>query len=203
MVGNPDLQPETIKTYEAGVGYRFTNTLRGDLNYFYNDIDDLIVRDNSTSPAHYANQGGAEINGIELVFAGDYQRDNYWRVTYSYQDPREADTNARIPFVPNHRAGFSVNYGFTENVVSHMDILWTGERPRPAGDPRPDMESYTLVDVALTVKNVFKNFDIQGTVHNLLDEDYSDPDLSGPAQFIPNDYPRAGISGLLSLSYKF
>ena len=203
LVGNPDLQPETIKTYEAGMGYWFTNTLRGDLNYFYNDIDDLIVRDNSTAPAQYANLGGAEIEGVELVLAGDYQRENYWKLTYTYQDPRDADTKAKIPFVPNHRASFSVNYGFSDNLISHMDILWTGERQRPTGDPRPAMDSYTTVDVALTLKNIFKNFEIQGTIHNLLNENYSDPDLSGPSQFIPNDYPRAGMSALLRLSYKF
>jgi outer membrane receptor for ferrienterochelin and colicin len=203
LVGNPDLKPETIKTYEVGVGYRFTNSLRSDLNYFYNDIGDLIIRDNSTSPAHYANIGGAEINGIEFVITGDYQRDNYWRLFYSYQEPKDADTDARLPFVPNHRAGFSGNYGLTENIISHVDILWTGERPRPAGDPRSAMESYTLVDIAVTVKNIFKNFEIQGTIHNLLNADYSDPDLSGPSQFIPKDYPRAGISALLSLRSRF
>ena len=45
VLGNPKLKPEKIKTYEAGVGYRFTDKLRIDASYFYNKIDDLISVD--------------------------------------------------------------------------------------------------------------------------------------------------------------
>jgi hypothetical protein len=65
------------------------------------------------------------------------------------------------------------------------------------------MPSYTIVDVAFTAKNIFKNFEIQGAIHNLLAEEYSDPDLSGAALFIPNDYHRAGISAMLEISYRY
>jgi len=41
------------------------------------------------------------------------------------------------------------------------------------------MPSYTIVDVALTAKNIFKNFEIQRAIHNLLNEEAIDPVLSG------------------------
>jgi len=45
--------------------------------------------------------------------------------------------------------------------------------------------------------------EIQGSVHNLFDEEYEDPDLSGAQELIPGDYPREGISAMIRMSYKF
>ncbi len=203
LMGSSDLQPEKIKSYEAAIGYRFQNSLRVDFNYFYNDIDDLITKDSSTSPPTYANLGGAEIDGIEFVLSGQYRADNYWKLSYSYQDPKDADTGARIANLPNQRASLSANYAVNDYIVSHVDVLWTGERPRSAGDNRTEMPSYTTVDLTMTGRNFYKNMEIIAAVHNLLDEDYRDPDLSGSLQYIPFDYPRAGISGSITAVLKF
>ncbi|MBI5634263.1 MAG: TonB-dependent receptor [Nitrospirae bacterium] len=203
IMGNPELAPEKIKTYEASVGYNYSERFRIDLNYFHNDVDDLIVRDPSTSPATYANLGRAEIDGIEAVLSCKYSKDNYWKIAYSWQDPRDSHTGEKIPFVPGNRASASVNYGFSRYLVSHMDVLWTGPRPRPRGDTRDEVAAYTTVDLTLTLRNIYKNLEIQAAIHNLFDEKYEDPDLSGASRFIPQDYPREGISALLRLSYKF
>ena len=40
--GNPDLNPETIKTYEVGLNYKFNKYVTSSINYFNNDIKDLI-----------------------------------------------------------------------------------------------------------------------------------------------------------------
>ena len=77
IMGNPDLAPEKIKTYEASVGYTYSERFRIELNYFHNDIDDLIVRGPSTSPASYANLGEAKSDGLEAVLSGKYPKDNY------------------------------------------------------------------------------------------------------------------------------
>ena len=65
------------------------------------------------------------------------------------------------------------------------------------------MPPYTTVDLALIAKNIYKNLEIKGSVHNLLDKRYRDPDTSGASKLMPNDFPREGISTLISVSYKF
>ena len=202
-IGNPDLAPEKIKTYEAGIGIKPAPSFTVDLNYFYSRIEDLIVWDTSTSPALHVNAGEAEVDGIELVLTGQYTSENYWKLAYTYQDPEDSATGERLPNVPLHRAAANINYGLTKYLNVHTDVLWTGERSRPAGDARDDVASYTTVDLALTLKNFYKTLEIQGTVHNLLDEDYEDPDTSGASQLIPDDFPREGISGMITASYKF
>ena len=203
IMGNPDLAPEKIRTYEASVGYTYAERFRIVLNYFYNDIDDLIVRDPSTLPATFANIGRAEIKGVEAVLTGKYSGDNYWKVSYVWQDPRDSDTGKRIAYVPGNRASSGVNYAVSKYLVSHVDVLWTGSRPRPAGDTREALSSYTTVDLAVTLRNLYKSLEVQAAIHNLFDEKYKDPDLSGAARFISHDYPREGISALLKVSCKF
>jgi iron complex outermembrane receptor protein len=202
VIGNPNLQPEEIKTYEAALEYRLKNSHGIGLTYFHNDIDNLITRDTAT-PAHYINKGGAKVEGIEVGLWGKYSADNYWKLSYTYQNPKDADTDARLPDVPSQRASLSVNYGFTKYLSGHTDILWTGGRPRIANDPRPDSSSYTTVDLTLIAKNFYKTLEIRGMIHNLFDERYTDPDTTGAAQLIPGDYPREGISAMIEVGYKF
>lgn len=202
VLGSPNLEPEEIKTYEAALGYRFKNSHGINITYFHNDIDNLIIRD-AASPAHYLNMGGAEIEGIEVGISGAYSADNYWKLSYTWQDPHNADTDEGLPNVPYHRAALSLNWGITKYLNAHTDILWTGERPRVSGDARGDMPSYTTVDLSLIARNFYKGLEIQGTVHNLFNEEYEDPDTSGAACLIPGDYPREGISVSAEIRYRF
>ncbi|RJR19246.1 MAG: TonB-dependent receptor [Nitrospiraceae bacterium] len=201
-VGNTDLKPEMITTYEASIGFKPARPFTVDLNYFYSDIQDLIIW-NSQSPAVHVNAGEAKVNGIELVMTGKYTSENYWKLSYTYQDPEDSATGERLPYVPLHRASANINYGLTKYLNVHTDVLWTGERSRPEGDTRDPVASYTTVDLALILKNFYRTLEIQGTVHNLFDEDYEDPDTSGDKQYITGDFPREGISGMISVSYKF
>lgn len=201
QLGNPNLKPERIQTYESGLAWRLNRYFAANVNYFYSTIKDQIDLDSSTST--YANLHKSEIQGVELEANGAYGADLYWKLSYAYQNPRDADTNQRLPYVPSQRASGSVNYALSKYVNLHSDVLWTGSRPRPQGDTRPDMPDYTTVDLAVTLKNFFKTMEIQATVHNLFDHGYSDPDTSGAKNLVPGDFPREGISGFVTASYKF
>lgn len=209
VVGNPDLKPERIETFEAGLAWRLNRYLAANLNYFYSTIDDQIDW-TSTTPAVNANVGKTETQGVELGLNGAYGSDLYWKLNYAWQDPRNAKTDRRLPYVPSHRASASVNYAPTKYVNLHTDLLWTGPRSRDTGDNRREMPDYTTVDLAVTLKNFFKTMEIQATVRNLFDKRYKDPDTSGGAvnfsgtgPKVPGDFPRGGISGFVTASYKF
>jgi len=206
VVGNPNLKPEKIETVEAGLGYRLNRYLGLELNYFYSAIDDLIGWKPSTTPgqpAVNANTGTSETQGIELGLNGSIGNELSWKANYAWQDPRDADSGRRLPYVPSHRAGASLNYAPVKYVNLHTDLLWTGPRPRSAGDTRREVPDYTTVDLALTLKNFFETLEIQATVRNLFDKRYKDPDTSGAAKLIPGDYPREGISAFVTASYRF
>lgn len=214
LLGNPGLKPEKIKTYEAGVGYRLSRYFAADVNYFYSIIDnqidaytpitiDPVTNVVTTSTPIYANIRKTTTQGVELGFNGVITNEFSWKATYAYQNPRDDKTGERLPYVPSQRASANLNYAPVKYVNLHTDLLWTGSRPRAAGDSRADLPDYTTVDLAVTFKNIIPSLEIQATVHNIFDRRFSDPDTSGAAKLIPGDFPREGISGFMTAMYRF
>jgi iron complex outermembrane receptor protein len=203
VIGNSNLKPEKIKTYEAGLAYRFAQWLGVDLNYFYSAIDDLIDWDRAMTPGVFSNTGKAKTQGVETGLHGAIIRDLRWKLAYTYQDARNDITGDRLPYVPSQRANGSVNYAMNRYLNLHTDVLWTGPRPRAVGETRPESPSYTVVDLAVTGKNFIKNFEIQASIHNIFDERFFDPDTSGALNKVPGDFPREGISAFVTGTYRF
>jgi len=197
--GNPNLDPERIRTYEASLAYRLNRFLAGDLTYFYSTIKDLIRLQNG----NFVNTGKLRTQGIEAGLNGALDGDFSWRLTYAFQDPKDANIDQRLPDVPSQRATVSVNYMPVKYLNLHSDVIWTGPRPRTQGDSRAEMPSYATVDLAVTLKNFFETLEIQAAVHNLFDERFRDPDTSDAQHLVLHDFPREGISALVTASYKF
>lgn len=65
IVGNPNLAPETIDTFETQLAYR-DKKKRLAVTYFHNGYASMISRDNTNIPPTYENLGGQTIQGIEL-----------------------------------------------------------------------------------------------------------------------------------------
>ncbi|MBF0214870.1 MAG: TonB-dependent receptor, partial [Magnetococcales bacterium] len=61
--GNPEMEPETINTYELGYVYRAPDKV-GRVTLFHSVLNNLIIGDNLTGL--YQNSTGAKIDGIEL-----------------------------------------------------------------------------------------------------------------------------------------
>ncbi len=203
-IGNPDLKPEKIDTYEAGIEYLFLDNYTLRLNYFYNYINDLITLGPKPSPteaAPYINQGKVKIDGVEAELVFDFAKGNYGYINCSYQNPKDGDTDERVPDVPNWRANTGLNLGLIKYLNANVNVSWTGERPRAVGDYRSDLSSTTIVDLILIAKKFYKTFEIKGSVHNLFDEDYRDPSPY-PAKVI-NDYPTNGRTFLMEVRYTF
>src|SRR3989339_1316782 len=109
--GNEDLDPETIRTYEVGVRYRFNKYVTSGINYFFNDIKDLIVLSTveyAQDTSRYENFGDAHVHGVEMETKLDIAKDNYIFMNYTFQNPDDDDGND-LPFVAQHYGNFGVN----------------------------------------------------------------------------------------------
>ena len=198
-IGNPNLDPEKINTFEAGLDYNFTDHIRGNLNYFYNRIRDRIQKDSQT-PSQDQNQGGARIKGVEAELKAEWENNNYAYANYTFQDAEETRMRNRLAFVPVHKANFGVNVGFWKYANANLNTFVSGPRPREDGDTRRDLPSYTLSNFTLIGKNFINNFEVRGSVYNLFDKSFDDP---SPMDTVPTDYPQQGISFRIELQYKY
>lgn len=201
ILGNENLDPEKIRTYEVGLNYQFNKHVTSSVNYFYNDIKDLIaLRTLPSSPntSQYGNFGNARAQGIETETKIDIIKDNYVFMNYTFQNP-EDNHGDDLPFVAQHYGNFGVNVHYWEYMNTNLSTFVSGRRSREESDPRSDLPAYALLNLSVIGKEFFKTMEVQGTVFNLLDKDYSDP---GP-DAIPNDLPRPGRTFFVGLSYQF
>jgi outer membrane receptor protein involved in Fe transport len=104
-LGNPNLDPETSISYQAGIKHQFTNDVSGQFALFNKDYYGLIasfpITDDSTGTQRdrYVNQTYASSRGIELLLDKAFSRHFALKLayTYSFADgvASEADFGAR------------------------------------------------------------------------------------------------------------
>ena len=108
LVGNDDLKPETVTTYDAQIFYHDKKTYAA-VTYFYSTIDDLIIYDASVSPMSYMNGGEHDFDGIEVE--AKYYFTPQWHAlgSFMYQD-NEADAGLNPSVVPENMAKLGTAY---------------------------------------------------------------------------------------------
>lgn len=204
VLGNEDLDPEIIRTYEIGLSYQFNKYLTSSLNYFYNDISDLIdAKEFQEATGHvlrYENSGDAHVQGVEMEAKVDISQDTYVFMNYTFKNAENDDGND-LGGVAQHTGNFGVNVRCWKYINTNLSAFFSGKRSRD-DDPledRDDLSSFALLNLSVIAKEFFKTMEVQGTVFNLLDKDYSDP---APLS-VPDDLPRPGRTFFVGLSYHF
>lgn len=201
VLGNPDLAPETIRTYEAGLAYKFTEHLSANVNYFYNVVRGEInfaTKENPGDPLVYENLRDANIQGVELEIRANFGENNYAFANYTYLDSE--DDGDPIADNTKHKGNVGVNYEIWKYLNANVHAFITDDRARSKDDTRDDNPGFALLDLTLTLKEFFKTMKIKGSISNLLDKDYSD---FAPANTIPSDIPRPGRTFFIEVGYGF
>jgi len=99
--GNPDLEPETNISYQAGVQHLFSRDLSGQFSVFFKDIYGLITtRQNPNDPdqtTYFDNGDYASARGFEASFIKSFSHKFSAEINYTYQiatgvasDPNQA-----------------------------------------------------------------------------------------------------------------
>ena len=199
--GNSDLEPETVRTYEVGLEYKFTEKLKTNINYFFNVVRDEIIESPKRRPLDrqdFDNLGGSNIQGIEFEVKADLGKNTYAFANYTYQDSETKGDPQ--PDIPKHKGNIGINFGLWKYFNANIHTFISGKRKRNQNDTRDDSPGYTIVNFTLTVKDFFNDMKLKASVFNLLDKDYNDPSI---VNTIPTDLPRPGRSFFMGLEYKF
>ena len=199
--GNENLTPEKIRTYELGLSYRFNKHVTSSVNLFDNKCEDIIslLAAESNNSTMEVNAGRAHIRGIEAETKVDITKGNYIFMNYTCQSTQDNDGDAPLPYIANHKGNLGVNWRSWEYINTNLSAFVSGRRTREEYDSRNELPAYMLLNLSVIGKEFFKTMEVQGTVFNILDKDYSDPGTAS----IPNDIPRPGRTFFVGLSYAF
>jgi iron complex outermembrane receptor protein len=221
--GNLDLEPSTINTVEAAVGYKDRDT-RVSVTYFTNNVRDFIVGPVPLIqdavllyPGTFVNSPPFTVQGVEIDLKRTFGFDHAVFANYAYRRAtgpsidsplgRYLNIYGATPGVglPSNAATLGLTVGVGRHLSVTPTALLRGERPRHSdalqffNDSRPPVPAYGVVNLNVRVKELFDRLEVAGTIGNLFDKRYVDP----APLVLPGDYPRPGRNGLVTVTYKF
>jgi iron complex outermembrane receptor protein len=176
-----DLQPETIRSYEAIVEQRLGQHFRLSGGGFRNEISHVIAQvTNSSGFLVFQNTGSENANGLQTELDGNFAGGLKGRASYSYTRlsdlaKGEVGTNS-----PEHMAKLNLIIPFIpQRLFAGLEGQYNGPRPTIQGTMA---SSFQVFNATLLGHAFGKHLDISGSVYNLLDKRYFDPTPPGLVQ---------------------
>lgn len=194
LEGNPDLDPETVKTWDLiGIWHNENHVFT--IGYFRNRFEAAIVNGQIGDRRTFVNSGDEENSGVELEYLlklenGWYLRASATRFWEVLEDAyREADVLGSVALNYSWRS-----WNFT------VSGIYQGERERVDEGVAERVRIDPVVEMNLSMRKTWGRWTLHGHVVNLLNRSNEAPPQS---QSTGQNIPLRGRSLRLGLEYQF
>ncbi|MBW2010563.1 MAG: TonB-dependent receptor [Deltaproteobacteria bacterium] len=209
-IGNPDLDPETSKTYEGGIdfSYAFFNS---SLTYFYTDFEEKIESATTAGgDSTWENIGDATMSGFEgefsydigPLFSWDFQIKPYAAFTYltEYEDEDE-ETDEDLQYTSDITLSYGITVSDFNGFFANLNFAYLGEQDitdYEGGTYQVIKKGgFTVANLTVSKKiadsEKYGGLTLRGEIQNLFEKDY---------EYVQG-YPMPGRSFFLGLSYDY
>ena len=201
-IGNPELKPETIDTYELAFSFDFleNHNISTNINlYQYKALDIITYIANDDGVQFAQNTGSQQGQGVEFELFWSPIENVKIKANYAKLRSEDAAGNT-IPFEAHTLAKLSMNWAVGNNVSLFTGFRFVGDRYREANDSRTNMiNDYWLADTKITFSDILAGGDVSLVVNNIFNHDARDPSNGA----IVNDFPLNGRQYLLEYAIVF
>lgn len=182
LKANPNLKPETIRTYELIYEQRLFDNYRLTLSGFYNKISDMVsvVADPSDPTLDsFDNISSASVRGAEAELEAKWRSGFSGRISYSYQQAKDDQTGQRLVNSPQHSAKANLVLPLVgDQLLSGIELQYLGNRRTLAGNRAGDQ---LITNLTLFSQKWIKGLECSLSLYNLFDQRYDDPASSDHA----------------------
>lgn len=200
-IGNPNLEPEHVMSYETQYLYKPTMATTLGINLFYLQNKDQIAPNTTTKL--YQNIGKRDILGFETEFRGSIGENDLIALSYSYirgKTFKGSEITDYLPYASSHMLKGAFSYALTPEVNAGVVGRYSSEKDRRPNDSRKKaMESFAALDLILGWEDSSGLY-LQGALKNITNATYRYP--STPATY-PDDYPIEGRTFWIRSGWKF
>ena len=204
FLGNPDLDPETIDTFELAIISYPNDYVTTNINFFYYIWDDFIrFAPNAIGTSLAQNTNNQSGWGLEWESQWQIHSRLNLLMNYAYTKANNEETNSDAANAPQQQFYVRSSWVFADNWWLTTQLNWVADRKRERDDPRDEIDDFIWLDLGLKhkLRNIPLTFSL--SIRNALDQDAREPTLNGnPTPSIPSDLPLPGIHGFLSVEYK-
>jgi iron complex outermembrane receptor protein len=200
MKSNPNLNPETIHTYETVFEQYLGKHFSASTSLFTYKIKNLIsqVLDPSDGLLVFRNIEEVEARGIEFELGGEWPNGLEGRVSYSFTNTKDSETREVLTNSPKHLAKFNLIFPLMrDKIFLAMEEQFTGNRKTLAGKKADD---FFITNLTLFSQNLINGLEISASVYNLFNRKYSDP-IGG--ELLQDVLKQDGQAFRLKLTYRF
>jgi len=200
-IGNPQLEPEHVMSYETQYLYKPTIASTFGINLFYLQNKDQIAPDTTTKI--YQNIGKRNILGLETEFRGSIGENDLLALSYSYiqgETFKGSEITDYLTYASSHMFKGAFSYALTPEINAGVVGRYSSEKKRRPNDSRKKaMESFAALDLILGWEDS-SGFYLQGALKNVTNAIYRYP--STPSTY-PDDYPIEGRTFWIRSGWKF
>jgi iron complex outermembrane receptor protein len=193
QLANPDLTPETIRTYEAVLEQSVGENIRFTVTGFHNRIKSLISQEtfdpaDPNSPLIFRNSGETWAAGGEAEIEGKSSGVE-GRLSYTWVDTENRSTGEWLSNSPRQlvKGQFSTSFR-GGRIVPALDVRYTGPRRTLAGNVTG---GHTVVNFTMSGRKLLPWLEVSASVYNLFDKSYADP---GGGEHTQDTIPQDGRS---------
>jgi vitamin B12 transporter len=205
--GNPDLEPESSRTYETGIEYQ-NRTISVSLGYFFTSFKDKITQVLIPGGYSWANVGKSELSGIETEISADFalfdrkdlRLQPYLNLTY-FDRFHDLDNDSNLKYMNEMNAAYGFSLAMPYEISARLNFAYQGRKwiddwennvwPAPVEVIKTG--GYTVADLSLSKQLLDSHCNVSASVGNLFDKDYA---------FVKG-YPMPGRNYQLNLGYRF
>jgi len=172
-LGNPDLEPETAITYEAGLKW-FTSGIQASISGFIRNSENLIdwTKENQDDPWFPSNVGNVVVKGMEVDSKISLTKKNTGpiiNVGYVYLT---GDNKIDVPLsryaldLITHQFNLGLDYSIVDNASITINYRYVD---------RLTLDNYNIVDARVNYRS--ESMEVSLFTNNLLDKDYTETNL--------------------------
>lgn len=194
-VGNPDLEAEKAKGWDAGVDY-FLADRKGVLSatWFETRVSNQITFDFASFPSTVKNVGRARTQGLELSGKFSLPGAVDVRLAYTYLEADDLAAGTRLLRRPQQSGSLDVWHDFGRGLSAGAGVVFASDRMDVHADTFATIqgEDYTVVRL-YGAWQVNDRVTLKARVENLLDEAYEQV----------HGYPQLGLGAFAGVEWKF
>ena len=165
--GNPDLRPETTRSYDAGLEYR-TDRFHASATWFRRDSEDLV----DYIAGHYENIDKARSVGVELDGGVKLGETLELAANYTWLSPRDLFRNRDLPRRPRHTVNLIADWQTPlPGLKLGADLRLASQSWEYNGAAAQPLRSYVLTTLRASYA-VDRHIELFGRIENLGDVDY-------------------------------
>ncbi len=169
--GNPDLDAEVTKHYEAGVEQALPAETLLSVNGFYIDVEDFIARDDTGLNQNFEEY---EFKGVEVLVENRYFEKLLVRAGYTYLDAEDesSDLVDEVEHNPKHKATLEATYQLPWNMSVYGSALWVSNAYTYSNTEKKQLPEFLVCDFRINKMAAGGALDLYFGVNNLFDTDY-------------------------------